>query len=355
MSNSWLHKKENLKNIRDRILLLAKNKPDVYTPNQLKVAGFNNTENKAIVVCKDCKLQISNEVTDKTLFQVHLKQKPNCPFVQAFLQHTSPRLDFGQSNSLIPALDIYSLEKTQKDQTTNSKVSDKILFETNSLQRIRNRTFSHWPQLNVPSAAQMIEAGFFYCNIRDRVICIYCNIICQQWNSKTDDPYEVHKNVSPNCIYTKAKLFYPRSLLVFSNNGADQSSKGQPFFTNNIGLVSSLYYTPIATNHPYYVTVPRRQASFSTWPIKNLPSIDDLVRAGFFYTGAGTIVTCFYCNGSLQNWAAKDNPMIEHARWFPHCAYAKQLCGDELYHRIQKVTRDEKGLVVFHNLNTLFF
>ncbi|CAF1051300.1 unnamed protein product [Rotaria sp. Silwood1] len=89
--------------------------------------------------------------------------------------------------------------------------------------------------------------------------------------------------------------------------------------------------------------IPKRYVSFATWPSEQLPAVDDLVRAGFFYTGKNTIVTCFYCNGSLQNWGSNDNPMIEHARWFPHCAYAKQLCGDDLYRKIQESKRLAQG------------
>ncbi|CAF4322845.1 unnamed protein product, partial [Rotaria sordida] len=63
-----------------------------------------------------------------------------------------------------------------------------------------------------------------------------------------------------------------------------------------------------------YIEIPNRYASFTTWPNENLPCVDDLVRAGFFYTGNKTIMTCFYCNGSLQNWDPNDNPTIEHAR-----------------------------------------
>ncbi|CAF3366371.1 unnamed protein product, partial [Rotaria socialis] len=44
----------------------------------------------------------------------------------------------------------------------------------------------------------------------------------------------------------------------------------------------------------------------------------------------------------LQNWGTNDNPMIEHARWFPHCAYARQLCGDELYRKIQESKRAQQ-------------
>ncbi|CAF4215993.1 unnamed protein product, partial [Adineta steineri] len=42
------------------------------------------------------------------------------------------------------------------------------------------------------------------------------------------------------------------------------------------------------------------------------------------------------------NWGPNDNPMIEHARWFPHCAYAKQLCGDDLYRKIQESKRAQQ-------------
>ncbi|CAF0856265.1 unnamed protein product, partial [Didymodactylos carnosus] len=42
------------------------------------------------------------------------------------------------------------------------------------------------------------------------------------------------------------------------------------------------------------------------------------------------------------NWGEKDNPMIEHARWFPHCSYVKQLCDDDLYKKIQQSKRAAK-------------
>jgi hypothetical protein len=49
----------------------------------------------------------------------------------------------------------------------------------------------------------------------------------------------------------------------------------------------------------------------------------------------------------LQNWGTNDNPMVEHARWFPHCAYAKQLCGVELHRTIQESKRAQQGLFFF--------
>ncbi|CAF4085447.1 unnamed protein product [Rotaria sp. Silwood1] len=47
--------------------------------------------------------------------------------------------------------------------------------------------------------------------------------------------------------------------------------------------------------------------------------------------------------------------MIEHARWFPHCAYAKQLCGAKLYRKIQESTQTQQGFFSCSFLNVFRF
>jgi baculoviral IAP repeat-containing protein 7/8 len=221
--------------------------------------------------------------------------------------------------------------KRQKLDALHSTPLSNTLVETTLIKQIRRRTFSHWSRRIIPSSAQMIEAGFFSCNIGDRVICIYCNLICQQWiPPHTYDPCEVHKTLSPKCPYVKSKLIH---YAASSTITVDECSTG----------VTSSSHLPTSCN-PAYAEIPQRHASFATWPNKNVPSVDKLVQAGFFYTGTKTIVTCFYCNGTLNNWGANDNPMIEHARWFSQCAYAKQLCGDELYRKIQETKRVQHGM-----------
>jgi hypothetical protein len=56
-------------------------------------------------------------------------------------------------------------------------------------------------------------------------------------------------------------------------------------------------------------------------------------------SGEHTIVRCFYCDGAMQNWTSKDNPSVEHARWFPRCAYSRQMIGDDMYEAIQRKNR----------------
>ncbi|CAF0796687.1 unnamed protein product [Rotaria sordida] len=227
--------------------------------------------------------------------------------------------------------------KRQKTDVRNDTGYSYLFVEVKTLKEIRARTFSHWPHSASPSRAQMIESGFFSCNVGDRVICLYCNVIIQQWTPHTDDPCEIHKILSPKCPFVLGMLIRPvtASILIINENSADNQSITR--MTTDVYRSNEIVVT--APCNVAFIEIPKRHASFATWPNEILPSVDDLVRAGFFYTGTLTVVTCFYCNGSLQNWGANDNPMIEHVRWFPHCLYAKQLCGDDMYQKIQESKR----------------
>ncbi|CAF1134426.1 unnamed protein product [Didymodactylos carnosus] len=205
---------------------------------------------------------------------------------------------------------------------------DQSFVEIQSVVDVRKRSFSHWP-LKQPSLSQMIASGFFSCNVSDRVICIYCNLICQQW-ILTDDPSEVHRILSPNCCYVQSNLV---SIMTPTKVILNETPNG----------ASSTEMVLAQACNKAFIEIPKRHSTFVKWPEnKPAPPVDEMVRAGFFYSGTGTIVSCFYCNGSLQNWSAKDNPTNEHARWFPHCGYIRQLCGDDLYQKIQQSKQFQK-------------
>ncbi len=333
------------------IASMVKKKRGIFTPNHLLGAGFEYTGDGDTARCKKCGLEISNWTSNMNPYNIHSEQKPDCPFIQSIITSASANkpsssLSTTAVRNTSTSNEDKSPSKRQKTETMDSNSLPNSFSETDSIQQMRRRTFSHWPHRTTPSSAQMIEAGFFNCNVGDRVICIYCNLICQQWTPHTDDPCEVHKTLSPNCIYVKAKLIrsLTSSMLITNANLAKTTSSNHPPTSTNLELLRSNEIVFTAACNPSYAEIPKRHTSFATWPHENLPSVDDLVRAGFFYTGTKTIVTCFYCNGSLQNWGPNDNPTIEHARWFPHCAYAKQLCGDEMYRKIQESKRAQQGL-----------
>ncbi|CAF4948296.1 unnamed protein product, partial [Rotaria sp. Silwood1] len=53
------------------------------------------------------------------------------------------------------------------------------LNESKTIREVRIRSLSHWSHFT-PNSESMASAGWFSCNVNDRVICIYCNTICYQ-------------------------------------------------------------------------------------------------------------------------------------------------------------------------------
>ncbi|CAF2372472.1 unnamed protein product [Rotaria sp. Silwood2] len=320
----------------------------------MSAAGFNYTGNGDTVRCDTCELEVYGWTLDMKPFTIHAQRSPKCAFVRSMVPEgitpVSSTINLLATTSVL--MNDEQPSKRHKTETIQVISQSYRLIEIDILKQIRKRTFSHWPHRTSPSSAQMIEAGFFHCNVGDRVICLYCNVICQQWTPHTDDPCEIHKTLSPTCPYVIAMLQRPDISSIRIVN--EQLTRDNSIVTPNNDTFRSNEIVYTAACHTNYIEIPRRHASFATWSSENLPSADDLVRAGFFYTGSKTIVTCFYCNGSLQNWGANDNPMIEHARWFPHCAYAKQLCGADLYRKIQESKRAQQGLpsFLFNSINS---
>ena len=348
-----------LHSLRVQLKRSSEGKHSAHSRNFFLASGFRHTGDGDAARCDDCGLEVSGWTTTMIPFTIHAERRPDCSFVCAM--KTSSNTSTPGSSISLSRLTTASSEPENPSKRPPTEVTsvDSIhncLFEPSVLQQVRQRTFSQsWPHRTIPSSTQMIEAGFFNCNVGDRVICLYCDLICQQWTPYTDDPCEVHKTLSPNCVYVKSKLVRPAAssiIIVNENTTATSSTGNESFTTGNPDYLHSPKVVYIAACNPSFTELPRRHASFAAWPVENLPSVDDLVRAGFFYTGTKTIVTCFYCNGSLQNWGLNDNPMIEHARWFPHCAYAKQICGDDLYRKVQQSQRAQQGELCLSTLSS---
>lgn len=306
----------------------------IYSSIQMKTAGFRYTGENDTAQCPLCKLSVSNWTKDMKPFTVHVERSPQCSFIRSQLSMSHSELN-DQENP----------PKRQKTDSNSSQPKNNFkLIEVKTLQRIRRQTFSHWSRRTKPSTEQLIAAGFFGCNVGDRVICLYCNLICQQWTSDTEDPSEVHKTLSPRCPYVLSMLTYPEfSPTLILNDISTNNLNNQAHGLNNMNehRFDQIVYTRPC--HAMYSDITKRHGSFATWSQESAPPVDELVRAGFFYSGTGNVVTCFYCGGSLQNWGATDNPINEHARWFGQCPYAKQLCGDELHRKIQEANRARQG------------
>ncbi|CAL1545880.1 unnamed protein product, partial [Lymnaea stagnalis] len=53
----------------------------------------------------------------------------------------------------------------------------------------------------------------------------------------------------------------------------------------------------------------------------------------------GDCARCFYCGGGLRNWEDEDNVFVEHARWFPKCAFIRQQRGQFFVDTVQELNK----------------
>ncbi|BFZ08653.1 hypothetical protein BsWGS_11692 [Bradybaena similaris] len=83
----------------------------------------------------------------------------------------------------------------------------------------------------------------------------------------------------------------------------------------------------------------KRLESFEPWPRDHHLKKEDLADAGFYYAGYGDCARCFYCGGGLRNWEDNDNVWVEHARWFPKCAFIRQTMGQQFVDAVQDLNK----------------
>lgn len=107
--------------------------------------------------------------------------------------------------------------------------------------------------------------------------------------------------------------------------------------------------TPLGVNfdrpkYPEYAVLTVRMSSYSGWSAPQTPGL--MADAGFVYAGYADFTRCFFCGGGLKNWEEGDDPWLEHAKWFPKCAYLRQNKGDVF---IQLVHQDNDTNQVRHH------
>jgi len=66
----------------------------------------------------------------------------------------------------------------------------------------REQSFTNWPPQLVQKPEELIQNGFFYTDIGDRVTCFYCGVTLKQWN-KDDKVDTEHLKWEPNCLFAK--------------------------------------------------------------------------------------------------------------------------------------------------------
>ena len=99
---------------------------------------------------------------------------------------------------------------------------------------------------------------------------------------------------------------------------------------------SSLGINTCQPKYPRYVLRINREESFKTWPDHLPVNVSELVDSGLVYTGVGDAVRCYHCGGGLRNWERGDNPMFEHAKWYPNCPHVLLVKGQAYIDAVER-------------------
>ncbi|NXA80308.1 BIR7B protein, partial [Thryothorus ludovicianus] len=189
----------------------------------------------------------------------------------------------------------------------------------------RLRTFRQWPRTAPVSARDLVQAGFFYVGPGDEVQCFCCGGVLKDWRPG-DCPIMEHLNFFPSCKYVCGEDVGNQEMLSFQE--IFDTVDGQ-FLSVLQGIVSEETALPNEPEYPEMVTEEMRLSTFENWPQNSSVHPEQLARAGFFYTGRGDVVRCFYCDGGVRSWSFGDDPWREHAKWYPECEFLLHSRGRE--------------------------
>ncbi|KAK0042871.1 E3 ubiquitin-protein ligase XIAP [Biomphalaria pfeifferi] len=232
----------------------------------------------------------------------------------------------------------------------------------------------------------------------DAVMCYYCHAIKKEW-TESEDVTSVHKRLSPICPMANATECVNIPIAAGSNNNdeilailADADYNKYPAQSTacsdggRYGVVkqttdmdvnkempssSCLYATSkgyiidrrqvtqseqaqlqehvshlpsgyselgIQTGRPkfpQYTTKESRAKTFTNWPDLSYADKKHFVDAGFYFTGEGKTVCCFFCGGALGERQKWEYPWIEHAKAFPQCGYLQLRMGSDFINDVQ--------------------
>uniref|UniRef100_A0A4W5MJR8 RING-type E3 ubiquitin transferase n=1 Tax=Hucho hucho TaxID=62062 RepID=A0A4W5MJR8_9TELE len=196
----------------------------------------------------------------------------------------------------------------------------------------RLRTFENWRRDTPVTAANLARAGFYFLGPEDKVQCFCCGGVLRYW-VHGDSPIVEHKRHFPTCSFVLGRAVGNIPLFVIPGSPSDSVdgqllSQLQRMTVDDQGMAGQAVYPEMELEES-------RLTTFHNWPTGAAVQPDVLARAGFFYTGHGDNVKCFYCDGGLRNWEPGDDPWQEHAKWFPRCDFLIQTRGRDYVSNIQ--------------------
>ena len=276
---------------------------------RLARAGFYHTGQSSETKCFSCGITYKDWTSSDDPMTVHRRLSPSCDI-------------FRHNGQNIPStIDNEEMERTPTQSTSfsNNSVSRQPII-TNNTGNSQNQSSHNSTTISSPSTVLS--------------------------NDQTVNASDVSTNTP-----TTQQLSTERSNAISSNNERtiDEQTSNQYQHSNGYSALGINVEKP---KYPTYAQLQVRISSYQGWPTYLDQTPRAMAMAGFLFAGYQDYTRCFFCGGGLRNWEAGDDPWVEHARWFPQCAFVKQNKGEKF---IQTVLKKQKERVSYYDPIGLFF
>lgn len=201
--------------------------------------------------CHFCTLKIYEWDLEDDPVKIHYDANPHCPLFRRDRTANVP-IDDAQLERILPPVvyDTYGLEEvTQPPRNPRTMYPE---YE-NPIRRLKS--YQYWPIGLKQNKDELVDAGFFYTNRGDRVVCFSCGLGLSEWDPN-DQPWVEHaKHNVDKCNYlyfvkgedfvnavqkdVKKTTEYSKPLTVNSEPITPEESKSIQYSNNVCGICCS--------------------------------------------------------------------------------------------------------------------
>lgn len=273
---------------------------------RLARAGFFFTGHADRVQCFSCKKTVENWCRDDTPVERHKAVSPTCTFLSC-TQRGNPLFNSSYNEAA---------EDMEYRLRTGEVVDESIYPKVPHMksEEARLDTFTSWPFDSPVGPNELAQAGLFYMGQSDVVQCFCCAGMIGGWEPG-DGAWEEHEKHFPNCYFV---LGHDVGNIPLPGGSQQEEPGSRGPRTNNQVVMGSFE---------------ERLRSFQG--VQHLIDPERLAQAGFYSTGSGDRVMCFYCGGGLKGWEPEEDPWEEHAKHYPGCHFLLREKGQEFINNIQ--------------------
>ncbi|XP_063447554.1 baculoviral IAP repeat-containing protein 7-B-like [Mytilus trossulus] len=321
--------------------------PGIYA-TKLARAGFYYLGKGDEVVCFKCKITYKNWKRHDSPTEIHKRISPLCDFIKQnkFMEYSQNVTEAAVSNGVH-----YSPSKRTACTNTlcdKTKQTFKITVPQQSSNEHTNGTETQRIE-HTNMIMNQNSNGFNYNNSHTHDVGIQSSPsgINQTFrnNTNTDitrtETYQNDNSYSTNSTDSLVRISTTHLSTRTSSSASNNHTLSQTI-SNDSTLASQASLEAGAMGicldnpkYPKYATRLSRLDSFKHWPSYMTQSPEDMVSAGFFFTGNEDHCRCFFCGGGLRNWEPGDQPWTEHARWYQNCAFVRNCKGERFILDVQ--------------------